>query len=674
MAVRSILKTRIILHNEKRYPFLDFLQEGGFFQIENISGEIKPELKSEFEKENIEFDYKLAQCEFAIKLLKQHDTKSKKPLANLLLGDKEIVSENKVIEIANGFYWKEVVEKCQTANDQIVKHKNHIKNVELERKQLLPWKRLILPLSATIETSLTKSKLFSVNNSQWDELKKAIQKNKSADARLVNHDESKSHGVLIYLKKDEAEVSALASGFSSFEEINLPLRRGSASEEIERLERIEKKDRKEVEKAVGEIEYLVAELPKLKIIYDYLLQKRDRQIARRKFFHSEKLVIVEGWMPSDFVEKVEDKLRHLCGKEFVFEKIKLKKDEMPPVVLENRGVAWPFEAVTGIYGLPKADEPDPTPLLAVFFIIFFGLCLSEAMYGLLLSAICFSALKLLRMPKADKKLFVLLSWGGLVTFVVGALFGGWFGMTVEQAPGFLTTVGADGQKHFIFQLINPTEGNGPLTFLILAFGVGVVHLMFGIGVDGWWKWKQGNKIDALLGPFLWLLVIVLGILTAALGGFMVNLLLLGVLGLVVANSRVAFADWNKKSLVGKIISFPFGLFKGLLSLYGAVGYVSDVLSYSRLMALGLGTGIIAYAVNVIAGIVIDMIPVVGIVVAIVILIIGHLGNLGLSSLGAFIHSGRLQYVEFFGKFLEGGGSAFKPFRKERKYTLSSDEF
>jgi V/A-type H+-transporting ATPase subunit I len=208
-----------------------------------------------------------------------------------------------------------------------------------------------------------------------------------------------------------------------------------------------------------------------------------------------------------------------------------------------------------------------------------------------------------------------------------------------------------------------------------------VQVLVGIAVDGWWKVKQGHRTDAIFGPFLWLFTLITGILAALtslevvnLGSAPLTLMLAGVVLLVLTQGREAFRGFGQKSALGKTGALVKAFGMGLLSLYSVVGYVSDVLSYSRLMALGLGTGIIAYAVNIIAGIVVDLIPVVGIVFAILILIIGHLGNLGLSALGAFIHSGRLQYVEFFGKFLEGGGTAFKPLAKNRRYTMSSKEF
>ena len=245
--------------------------------------------------------------------------------------------------------------------------------------------------------------------------------------------------------------------------------------------------------------------------------------------------------------------------------------------------------------------------------------------------------------------------------VAGYFFGGYFGLTVEQAPGFMIENGA-----FKGQILNPAAGSGPLIFLVLALVLGIVQVLIGKAIDGWWKIKQKQYLDAVLDSFLWIyfLVAIMSYGLAASGalipieyaGILKWCVLIGVAAMILTQGR------KQKGIAGKV-----GI--GVLSLYGLVGYLGDILSYSRIMALGLGTGIIAFAMNIIAALAYDLIPYVGIVVAILVLIVGHTMNLVLSALGAFIHSARLQFVEFFSKFMEGGGVGFKPFKRTCKYIV-----
>ena len=216
------------------------------------------------------------------------------------------------------------------------------------------------------------------------------------------------------------------------------------------------------------------------------------------------------------------------------------------------------------------------------------------------------------------------------------------------------------------QILNPAAGSGPLIFLVLALVLGIVQVLIGKGIDGWWKIKQKQYLDAVLDSFLWIyfLLAIIGFGLAS-SGALIPLEYAGILKWCVIGGVIAMILTQGRKQKG--IPAKFGI--GVLSLYGLVGYLGDILSYSRIMARGLGTGIIAFAMNIIAALAYDLIPYVGIVVAIIVLILGHTMNLVLSALGAFIHSARLQFVEFFSKFMEGGGIGFKPFKRTCKYIV-----
>jgi len=198
--------------------------------------------------------------------------------------------------------------------------------------------------------------------------------------------------------------------------------------------------------------------------------------------------------------------------------------------------------------------------------------------------------------------------------------------------------------------------------------LGMIQVMVGLGINLQWQWKQGNRQEALLGSGVWLLFLITLILwiLANFGILATSLLPIFKVALLSSLALIVLAGTRKTK------KWYLKLPLGVLSLYDLVGYFSDVLSYSRLLALGLGTGIIAMVVNLVAKLAVDMVPVFGWVLFVIILIAGHVFNISINVLGAFIHSSRLQFVEFFPKFMEGGGKVFNPFRKEYKYTRLID--
>jgi len=332
-----------------------------------------------------------------------------------------------------------------------------------------------------------------------------------------------------------------------------------------------------------------------------------------------------------------------------------KEGEAPPIAIENASLIKPFESVTEIYGFPKYKELDPTPLLAVFFILFFGFCLGDAGYGITLSLVAFFMYKKFVLSDGAKKILKLLFYGGIASTIAGILSGGWFGVDPANFPPFLKTVS---NILLSMRVIDPLKN--PIAMLILALGFGIVHITFGKLISFYLKWREKQYVAAICDDLLWtfffLSLVLTGVEAAGaikIGDIGWKLASIGAVLLVLTQGRA------QKNIIMKLVS-------GVLSLYGTVAYLSDVLSYSRILALGLATTIIAMVINLIAEMT-KGIPFVGYLIMIAILIFGHIFNIIINVLGAFIHSGRLQFVEFFSKFLEGGGKEFKPFKHQTQY-------
>ncbi|RLE06840.1 V-type ATP synthase subunit I, partial [Candidatus Aerophobetes bacterium] len=315
----------------------------------------------------------------------------------------------------------------------------------------------------------------------------------------------------------------------------------------------------------------------------------------------------------------------------------------------------PFEIVTELYGIPRYFEIDPTPFLAPFFAVFLALCLTDGGYGVILALLAYFIPKKVQVGESGKRLFSILFISGLLTIVVGTITGGMFGIQISQLPAFFAPLKR-------LTLFDPLKQ--PMVFLVISLALGVVHLLLGIVLAFWEDLRKGDINSAILDHLSWIVLI--------LGVILFGLSKLGVLGksfttpgLIMSLSAaiILFLFAGRKS---KSLFVRFG--KGAFELYGLISLFGDVLSYSRLLALGLATSVIATVVNLIANMA-SGIPLIGPVCMVIILILGHLGNIAINTLSGFIHTARLQFVEFFGKFYEGGGKNFTPFKQEGKYTI-----
>ena len=309
----------------------------------------------------------------------------------------------------------------------------------------------------------------------------------------------------------------------------------------------------------------------------------------------------------------------------------------PPVLLKNNKFASCFEWVIGLYSYPKYSGFDPTFIMAIFYCILFGLMFADAGYGLLFVLIAFIAVPVIGIKGNLKKSIQMFGWCGVSCIVMGILFGGLFGdLPVRLA---VSMFGAD--EFQLALLLDPIKQ--PLVFLVISIGVGALHLITGMAIKFYMLCKRGKWLDALLDIGLWW-VLFAGIALMA-AGVTPWLLIGAAVAIVLTGGR------NEKKWIMKPV-------KGLLGLYGLINYGSDLLSYSRILALGLASSIIAQVVNIMGTM--GGNTVVGWIMLIAIGLVGHLINIGLNALGTFVHTSRLQYIEFFGKFYEDGGRKFKP--------------
>ncbi len=359
---------------------------------------------------------------------------------------------------------------------------------------------------------------------------------------------------------------------------------------------------------------------------------------------------IEGWVPEECRENVEHVLSKFeCWNEIT----KPEEGEQYPIMLQNGSFVQPFESITELYSLPSSSNVDPTSYMAPFYCIFFGLMLADVGYGIIMAIGCYAVLKKFSLEGTMQKMLKMFFYCGISTAFWGVMFGSWFGDAVPAAAKLLFN--SDFTLKPVW--INPMEQ--PMTLLIFSFIFGVIHLFVGMGIQAHILIRDGKKIDAVFDIGFWYGFII-GIALMLFGNSIIPgsgkigtwMTIIFAIGLVLTQGR------SKTGIVSKLIS-------GVLSLYNITSYLSDILSYSRLLALGLATGVVSSVVSILGSM--GGRNIFGFILFFAVLLIGHVFNFAINALGAFVHAARLQYVEFFGKFYEGGGEAFNPLAKKTKY-------
>lgn len=652
MAIVEMSKLSVICLNSRKKKFIKELMDLGVVEISKpMSGSeenVIPEgtFLANNSAEVSHLDAQIAAYGAAIDILDSYYD-GKKSLFNTR---KEVTEEDFIRNVEqNESYVKEIAEKISVLQKKINDNKAEINRLSILIKGLEPWRDFDLPLENTgTKTSTIFTGVVPIKTNTDNLLNAVLEEAPSAVIQKVSSDKIQNYLCFICLKEEKPKVLETLRQFS-FTSVVLNDNSGTAAEAISKYEKTTARLNEEIELSVSELKELSKDIEKIEYIYDDLLIKRDRAKAVGDFINTKKVFCFDGWLPVDSIEKVK---QVLDKNECYYEISEPIKNEETPIMLKNNKFASPFEAVTVMYSMPLATEVDPTPIMAPFYFLFFGLMLSDAAYGIILSLACFALLKKFKLEGTMKKMVTMFFWCGISTFFWGALFGGWFGDAV--AVFSKTFLGREIVINPIW--IDPLQE--PMTLLIFSLILGAIHMFVGMGMQAYMLIKNGKALDALFDVGLWYMLLI-GLVLFGVGSMITPALssvgkwmaLIGAVGIVVTGGR------NKKGF-GKITG-------GFGSLYGITNYLSDVLSYSRLLALGLATGVVAKVVNILGSLAGS--GVVGIIVFIAVFLFGTVFNLAINALGAYVHSCRLQYVEFFGKFYTGGGKSFEPFVGKTKF-------
>ncbi|WP_337617518.1 V-type ATP synthase subunit I [Acidaminococcus timonensis] len=525
---------------------------------------------------------------------------------------------------------KRLTEQLDTTASKIASLESEAAALRTQAESLQPWLQLDIPLEQLSFTETTHCHVGFLPEKELPAFQEGMAK-LLADWKTYGDGQDGRALVVLAYNRDEEAVKHLLKEHD-FSEAVLPKRSGTAAQVQQELLQEAKEREDKIARLQQETKDILPRKQQVELYYDQLSTTHER--LQNGGVETVSAFKVQGWVRKNRTRRVEKVIQSVTDA-YQLTFADPAEGEIPPTVLENGKLVEPYESVVELYSLPKAGSIDPDLIMAPFHFIFFGMMLSDAGYGLVLTVMLYFALKKFKPTGFARQLALVIFFGSISTVLWGAMFGGWFGL--EWKP----------------LLFVPMKE--PLKMLALCFGLGAIHLVAGMLVKVYMLLRDGDVMGAVCDQISWLIMFL---------GFFLMALVPGPIGKYLAwlgaGIIILFGGREKKGIVSRLLG-------GLLTLYNISGYLSDLLSYSRIFALGLATGVIAMVINTVAQMLWSAGPV-GIVAAILVLLAGHYFNIIINVLGAFVHSSRLQYIEFFGKFYEAGGRAFLPLALRTKFT------
>ena len=667
MAIVQMQRINICALKKNRKAILERLQELGAMEVD-----IRLEDEELCEKQDVSssrstFERRSQTADQALHILDEY-APEKKGMLDSLAGKPLVDKESLAKAAAQQDNFMQTATKIIMLDKQVAESQAAAQKLENQAETLTPWLGLTVP----VNFSGTRSTAFLIGTlpGQQDQqsvlkiLADAAPEIEAVNVELISKDKDFTYLAVVCLRQDASKVEE-ALRTAGFAKPSSAVSKIPAQELLTEMKEAQSK----AEELGREIASYAASRQDLELISDYYQTRAEKYRILGELPQTKSTFAVSGYVPAQKAEAIVKELTDRYGAAAEAEEI--AEDEEAPVLLHNNRFSESVEGVLASFGLPAKGEIDPTFFTSIFYVFLFGLMLSDAAYGLIVSLVC--GIVLLKFPRIEENLrksIQLFFWCGISTLVWGILFGGYFGDALDVIS----------ETFFGHKISIPALWfvplNEPMRMLLYSMLFGVIHLFTGLALKGYMCIRDHKYMDFICDVVFW------------------YMLLLGLIGILIPSSMFA-------GIAGKQIVFPAALnaaakwsailgavgivlFSGRSSknpalrialgaydLYNITGWLSDVLSYSRLLALGLATGVIASVVNQMGSMGGKSIG--GVILFIVVFVIGHTFNMAINLLGAYVHTCRLQYVEFFGKFYEGGGQPFQPFKLKTKYVDIKEE-
>ena len=664
MSVVPMKRISVIAMKRDRKAVLDYLQVQGAVQISVRGKEDEVFRKTDMSKQKQVFQKNTDRAEEALAILKRR-VPEKTGLLSSFEGRKELTTSEYQKMQENIDDTMRVCSRIIELDKQLADSISGIPKLEDQKKALEPWMKFDLPLdfAGTRTTAVFTGSLQGeyTRDALYTELKK-LSGVETFECDIISAESTQTCIFLVCEKKDQQAVR------EALRRMNFAAPPVSGLNPVERMKQIDAQIAEEIklqEKLLKEIEELSSYRNDIRFASDYFRIRAEKYGVISQLLQSRRVFCLEGYIPETSAQALASQLESRF--DAAVEINDLKKKEKPPVLLKNNAFATPLEGITESYSLPGKKEIDPTFISACFYYILFGIMLSDAGYGLLLVlGTAFILWKFGRTMEAGMKKFMqMFLLCGISTTFWGIMFGSFFGDAVSViGTTFLGKGEGFGLKPVWFEPLSE-----PMRMLTFCFILALIHMFVGLGAKAYMLLKEGKVMDMIYDVVLWYVLLI---------ACVVFLLTVPTMADMLGVSTLA-ASWQKPagilmavSAVGIILTggresknWFKRILKGLYSLYGISSWLSDILSYSRLLALGLATGVIATVFNSMGSMGGNSPG--GVIMFIIVFLIGNVLNLAINALGAYVHTNRLTYVEFFGKFYEGGGTAFRPFAVNTKY-------
>ncbi len=669
MAVLEMKRINIYALKANRKKILELLQRRGVVEINSPKTGSELFSKTDTASARLTFEKNVQLLQNAISVLDGIVPPEKSMLA--MLEGRTAITVQQYDQAAQNAPEVTKSASCLVAlGKKIADNKAEILRLRAQIEALQPWMNLDISMR-TISTKSTSVFIGSFPEAMTEgELKErlasALPEVSALEAEIISVQAQQTCVFVVCHGKYGLQVeSALRSMGFTYPASPSKLPPSQRAEDLQkRIEAMEQEN----EDALQEIASCGDKRESLLLTMDYYTMRADKYRVLGELWQSPHVFQISGYIPAEDAPALEQELE-TSFQAYVEVETPGPEEELP-VKLKNGFLSSPVEGVVEGYSMPGKKEIDPSPVMCLFYYVLFGMMLSDAAYGLLIVLICgIVLLKFKNIEEGLRKSLKMFFFCGISTTFWGVMFGSYFG---DAIPVIARTF-------FHTEITVPALWfaplDNPMRLMLFSFLLGIIHLFAGLGVQFYQLVKRRKFADALYDVVFWYFLVgglILFLLSTDMFHNMMSLSfqLPSLVGII----ALAFAVIGAVGIVATSGRESRGfkrLLKGLYGLYGVSSWLSDILSYSRLLALGLATGVIAQVFNQMGSMLGG--GVLGAIFFTVVFVIGHTMNLAINLLGAYVHTNRLQYVEFFGKFYEGGGRKFEPFAAKTKYFKITEE-
>lgn len=659
MAVLQMQRISICALRKDRKKILECLQRQGVVEIEDRIAEDDVFKKIETTSFEIQFERSAGETKTALEILDEYAPEKKSMLSGLegrkpvLCGEYDIFYK-KYDEVAR------IVKTLLTLGKGIAESKAEALKLELQIEALTPWKTLDIPLNF-VGTKSTSAFIGTLPN-EWnlEMIYEELSEFTPINVNVISVSREQTCVFIICQKANENQLSeklkTMGFAYPAVSADVAPL------EQIKIFEEQIAKYKTDVEDFAKEIKDLSVRREDVEFFFDYQTMRVEKYNVMGRVMHTEHTFVLTGYIATKDIENVK---YYLKDYDIAIETQDTTDEDDVPVLLKNNAFNSPLEGVVESYSLPGKGEIDPTSISAIFYYIFFGAMLSEGAYGLILAIATGVLLKKYKnMEESTRKFLTMFFFCGISTIIWGIIYGSFFGdvITVVSTTFFGKTVSL--KPLWLDPIANP------MSVLVMVMCLGIIHIYVGLAANFYQCIRSKDYKSAIYDVIFWYIILTACIVLALSSQMIIDMLglefilpkMAGTISLYVVLASaigIILTGGRESKNPGKRI------LKGLYGLYNITGYLSDVLSYSRLLALGLATGVICNVVNQIGSM--GGPGVGGVITFILVFIAGNALNIGINTLGAYVHSNRLTYVELFGKFYDGGGRKFEAYSAKTNY-------